>query len=72
MYLNCTGTAAVHPLYYLLCQKYTESTLCYTFMCPRLCVQCPDRSHGLVFWGQGLPEEQLEHSGRDAGDDFCY
>lgn len=33
---------------------------------------CPDRSHGLVFWGQGVPEEQLEHSGRDAGDDLCH
>lgn len=33
---------------------------------------CPDRSHGLVFWGQGVPEEQLEHFGWDAGDDLCY
>lgn len=31
----------------------------------------PDRGFGLFFRGQGLPEEQLEHSGRDAGDDFC-
>lgn len=33
---------------------------------------CPDRSFGLVFRRKGLPEEQLEHSGRDVGDDFCY
>lgn len=33
---------------------------------------CPDRGVGLVFWGEGLPEEQLEHPGRDAGDDLGY
>lgn len=38
-------------------------------LCPCL---CPDRSHGVVLWGKGLSEEHLEHSGRDAGDDFCY
>lgn len=26
----------------------------------------------MVFWGEGLPEEQLEHPGRDAGDDLGY
>ena len=25
-----------------------------------------------MFREQGLPAEQLEHSGRDAGDDLCY
>lgn len=28
---------------------------------------CPDCGFGMVFWGQGLLEEQLEHSGWDAG-----
>lgn len=37
-----------------------------------VCHLFPDRSFGLVFWGQGLPEEQLEHSGWDVGDDLCY
>lgn len=32
----------------------------------------PDRGFGLVFWRQGLPEEQLEYSGRDAGVDFGH
>lgn len=43
--------------------------LCVMPLCPCL---CPDRSFGLVFWGQGLSEEQLEHSGWDVGDDFYY
>lgn len=42
--------------------------ICHTAMC---CF-CPDCSFGLVFRQQCLPEEQLEHSGRDAGDDLCY
>lgn len=33
---------------------------------------CPDCSSGLVFWEQGLSEEQLEHSGWDVSDDLCY
>lgn len=30
-----------------------------------------DCGHGLFLRGQSLPEEQLEHPGRDVGDDFC-
>lgn len=33
---------------------------------------CPDCGSGLVFGEQVLPEEQLEHSGWDAGVDLCY
>ena len=47
----------------------------YTLLCVHACVcvcVCADRSSGLVFGGKGLPEEQLEHSGRDVGDDFCH
>lgn len=33
---------------------------------------CLDRGFGLVFRGQGLPEEQLEHSRRNAGVDFSH
>lgn len=40
-------------------------------ICASVSFLCLDRSFGLVFRGQGLPEEQLEHSGWDAGDDFC-
>lgn len=43
----------------------------YTLLCVRACV-CADHSFGLVFRGKDLPEEQLEHSGRDVGDDFCH
>lgn len=40
-------------------------------MCSCVCV-CADHSFGLVFRGKGLPEEQLEYSGRDVGDDFSH
>lgn len=31
-----------------------------------------DHRAGLVLRGQGVPEEQLEHPGRDAGDDLRH
>lgn len=53
----------------LSAQKIYSATCLCSSLCRHL---CPDRSVGLVLRGQGVSEEQLEPSGRDAGDDFCH
>lgn len=75
--VKCIQTALTPQQFTLpiiCCARNIQHLHSATRLCPHVSVSnlCPDRSSGLVFWGQGLPEEQLEHSGRDAGDDFCY
>lgn len=49
------------------------SNVCFIFLIICLCFMfCPDRCLGLVFWRQIVFKEQLEHPGRNVGDDFRH